>query len=127
MQETHISDRNWGTSFIMNGDDVTRQNGDTVVTAKLNQTFDVVLPDVKIVTSYRIHSGVITETEITPHARRTIDIRSNGVDSCSATVRFWKKPGQKLFIFNRISNGEIMYVSDRHAERVVCEISRSDD
>ena len=49
-------------------------------------------------------------------------IRTIGRDTCSASLSWRKRAGQKYFLTYRISNGELMYDSDMHAENVTCSV-----
>ena len=49
-------------------------------------------------------------------------IQINGRDSCSASLVWRKRAGQKYFFGYRLNNNDLMYDSDMHAENVTCSV-----
>jgi hypothetical protein len=74
-------------------------------------------------TSFRIKSGAIQILSNRPGRTVVTRIKTNGKDSCRATVEYLKKPGHEFFESPRKSNHELMSDSDQHSENVTCTIS----
>jgi hypothetical protein len=71
---------------------------------------------------FNIVNGAFQITTLFEGAILTTTVRTNGHDTCAASLVWRKRPGQRYFLGYRISNGELMYESDAHAENVSCSI-----
>ena len=71
---------------------------------------------------FHIVNGAFQITSLHEGSILVTTLRTDGHDSCSASLVWHKRAGQKYFFGNRIGNGELMYDSERHAENVTCTV-----
>jgi len=71
---------------------------------------------------FHIVNGAFQITSFHEGAILIITIRANGRDSCSASLAWRKRAGQKYLFGYRLNNGELMYDLDMHAENVTCSV-----
>jgi len=71
---------------------------------------------------FHIVNGALQVTSSYDGVIVIVTIRTNGRDSCSASLVWRKRAGQKYFFAYRLNNDELMYDSDMHAENVTCSV-----
>jgi hypothetical protein len=75
-----------------------------------------------IANEFHIVNGAFQITSLHEGAILIITIRANDRDSCSASLVWRKRAGQKYFFGYRINNNDLMYDSDMHAENITCSV-----
>jgi hypothetical protein len=75
------------------------------------------------VSVWRIRNGAIIHTNTTPSFTKNLEITTNRIDSRSATVTYRLRRGHTAFEDRRMSNHEVVKMSDLHAENISCNIS----
>ena len=111
------------SGFTLNGKTISFKSaaGRYQSSGSLGDTLESInLKGVHYLTSYNYKNNLITETNRFPGFTDIVSIKTNGADSCEATVTYRRLRGKKYFL-DSIDSTEF---SDMHAENVTCRIQK---
>ncbi len=121
-QQTHAAPAG-KTFWLGNGGVLTRDHN---LQAKMSFKQQALMTNAsgrQYLTNYKMQGGRVISTNRFPGSIETVSVATNGVNACSAAVVYSRPRGARYYTGNRVSNGEAMIISEKHAENVTCAIS----